>query len=109
MIIITSFGTLMDPSVQCVTKQFHQAATHSVNESEIPRKELDMVLDKARGIKMYRVVYVCQDVPGMQMSRHYYLDKIKQLMQECSTPSGIYWCMHIFLTHMQIRAFPFIY
>ena len=88
MIIISSFGNLVDPSVQCVPKQFHQAATHSVSESEIPHKELDLVLDKTRGIEKYIVMYVCQDLPGMQMSRHYYLDKIKQLLQECSAPSG---------------------
>ena len=88
MIIISSFGNLVDPSVQCVPKQFHQAANHSVSESEIPHKELDLVLDKARGIEKYRVMHVCQDLPGMQVSRHYYLDKIKQLLRECSAPSG---------------------
>lgn len=99
MIIICSFGNVMDPSVKCVPKQFRQPVANDVSESDIPHKELGLILDKVRGVKMYSVIYVCQDLPGMQMSRHYYLDKVKQLLEECTAPSGI----HFFLVCTYIQ------
>ena len=47
-----------------------------------------MIQEKMRQDDSYKIVQVCVDYPGVEMSRDYYLEKIKQLMTDCKQPQS---------------------
>ena len=82
--IIASGGECQGPSV--VPKQRDNTQTGS--DLQLLRRELDVVQEKIRQDDHYHIVQVCVDYPGVEMSRDYYLEKIKQLMTGCKQPAG---------------------
>ena len=82
--LIASGGECQGPSV--VPKQRDNTLTG--NDLQLLRRELDVVQEKMRQDDRYRIVQTCADYPGVEMSRDYYLEKIKQLMTGCKQPGG---------------------
>ena len=82
--IIASGGECQGPSV--VPKQRDNTQTGS--DLQLLRRELDVVQEKMRQDDRHRIVQMCVDYPGVEMSRDYYLEKIKQLMTGCKQPGG---------------------
>ena len=82
--IIASGGECQGPSV--VPKQRDNTQTGS--DLQLLRRELDVTQEKIRQDNDCYLVQVCADYPGVEMSRDYYLEKIKQLMTGCKQPGG---------------------
>ena len=82
--IIVSGGECQGPSV--VPKQRDNTQTGS--DLQLLRRELDVLQEKIRQDDSYHIVQTCVDYPGVEMSRDYYLEKIKQLMTGCKQPGG---------------------
>ena len=84
--IIASGGECQGPSV--VPKQ--RDNTQTASDLQLLRRELDAIQEKMRQDDRYHIVQVCVDYPGIEMSRDYYLEKIKQLMTGCKQSAGEY-------------------
>ena len=83
-VIIASGGECQGPSVMPKKRD----NTQTGSDLQLLRRELDVVQEKMRQDDRYRIVQVCADYPGVEMSRDYYLEKIKQLMTGCRQPGG---------------------
>ena len=92
-IIIASGGECQGPSV--VPKR--RDNTQTGNDLQLLRRELDAIQEKMRQDDRYRIVQVCVDYPGIEMSRDYYLEKIKQVMTDCKQSGGEYTQQEILL------------
>ena len=83
-------------SIEYTPKQIdNMSRDHLANVSEeecsLPlcfRQELDAILDKIKGVKSMTLTRVYFDSPGMQFSKEYYLEKIKQSMEDCTKSGG---------------------
>ena len=84
--VICSGGDCFAPSVDVAPKL--QDTSMVDTGLQLLRKELDVVQEKMREGVDYYLVHVCQDFPGAQMTKYYYLEKIKQLMTKCEQPGG---------------------
>ena len=84
--IIASGGECQGPSV--VPKQ--RDNTQTASDLQLLRRELDVIQEKMRQDDSYHIVQVCVDYPGIEMSRDYYLEKIKQVMTDCKQSVGEY-------------------
>ena len=84
--LIVCSGGECSESVQFVPKQRDNSLADS--DSLLLRRELDIVQEKMRQDSNYHLVQVCTDYPGVQMSRDYYLEKVKQVMVGCKQEGG---------------------
>lgn len=97
LMIISSFGDDIDPSVEYTSKPVenlpHTNFDNKAIERQLPmslvHQELDLLLDRIKGVKTVSLSYVCMDIPGAQLSREYYLERIKLFMEESTKPSGV--------------------
>ena len=82
--IIGSIGDCLTPSVDAVPKLRDTSTT----ESELLKRELEVVQKKMKQVHKLKVVHVYSDTPDGQMSKEYYLIRIKLLMKGCKLPGG---------------------
>ena len=96
LMIISSFGDHVDPTVEYTTKPVENLPHNNFDNRAMERKvptslvhqELDLLLDKIKGVKSIRLTYVCMDIPAAQFSRDYYLERIKLFLEESTKKSG---------------------
>ena len=94
--IISSFGDNIDPTMEYTAKPVenlpHSNLDNKTMDSKVPtslvHQELDLLLDKIKGIKSISLTYVCMDIPAAQFSRDYYLERIKLFLEENRKKSG---------------------
>ena len=79
--IIASGGECQMEGSSVVPKQRDNTLTDS--DALLLRRELDVVQEKMRQQENCYLVQVCADYSGVEMSRDYYMEKIKQLMTDC--------------------------
>ena len=82
--IIGSIGDCLTPSVDAVPKLRDTSTT----ESELLKRELEVVQKKMKQVPRYKSVHVYSDTPGAQMGKEYYLKRIELLMKECKLAGG---------------------
>ena len=96
LMIISSFGDNIDPTVEYTAKSAenlpHTNLDNKTMERKVPtslvHQELDLLLDKIKGVKSISLTYVCMDIPAAQFSRDYYLERIKVFLEENTKKSG---------------------
>ena len=96
LMIICSFGDNIDPTVEYMAKPVenlpHTNLDNRTTERNVPtslvHQELDLLLDRIKGIKTISLTYVCMDIPMAQFSRDYYLERIKVFLEESTKKSG---------------------
>ena len=83
VMIISSYGSETVQDAKVVTKT-RDNSTADRSLAELAREELDVIQDVFRRNKLHSLAYVCTDFPEAQLSKQYYLDRIKQffLIQE---------------------------
>ena len=82
--IIGSIGGCLTPSVDAVPKLRDTSTT----ESELLKRELEVVQRKMKQDSEIKIFHVYSDIPGGQMSKEYYLKRIELLMKGCELPGG---------------------
>ena len=85
MMIISSFGDETCPSID-VAPKLQDNTTSTKEKMSLVRTELDMIQDHSPNCKtssQLAIRCVCFDFPGAEITKEYYIDRMKQFLQQC--------------------------
>ena len=88
MMIISSYGDEICPSID-VAPKLQDNTTSTSERMSLVRTELDIIQDHSLSSKTSHLAYVCFDFPGAQITKDYYIDRIKQFLQQCKEGGDI--------------------
>ena len=89
MMIISSYGDETCPSID-VAPKLQDNTTSTSERMSLVRTELDIIQDLSHSSENSHLRYVCFDFPGAQDTKDYYIDRIKQFLQQCKEGGDIY-------------------
>lgn len=80
VMIISSYGDETFSGAEVVPKLKENTAS-DVTTAEIAKRELDVLQDLYSNSQRHSLAYLCIDFPQAQSGKNYYLDRIKQFLQ----------------------------
>ena len=89
VMIISSYGDETCPSID-VAPKLQDNTTSTSERMSLVRTELDIIQDLSHSSENSHLRYVCFDFPGAQDTKDYYIDRIKQFLQQCKEGGDIY-------------------